>query len=170
MSTCRQSRRKKQFLQQVYLASIQHKINISCASMFFPSLVFFSLSPSTQHLSLPCLFLSVSKHTTPPREWVEKWRICLWNSSTSYWMVSLSLFQAWKHLSPKSTVWRWQLSPDKHQCVWICVHALCVCVCVLQENGICYGCLPGLGEFGAGGGGCSWGLCGGPLSRGATGA
>lgn len=58
--------------------------------------------------------------------------------------------------------------PRQTTCACICVYALCVCV--LQENGICYGCLPGLGEFGGGGGGCSWGLCGGPLSLGAMGA
>lgn len=53
----------------------------------------------------------------------------------------------------------------------VCVRAYArACVCVLEENGICYGCLSGPGEFSGGGGGCSWGLCGGPLSRGASGA
>lgn len=33
---------------------------------------------------------------------------------------------------------------------------VCVPVCVLQENGIFYGCLSGLGGL-SGGGGCSWG-------------
>lgn len=35
---------------------------------------------------------------------------------------------------------------------------MCVSVCVLQENGIFYGCLSGLGELSGGGGGCSRGL------------
>lgn len=65
---------------------------------------------------------------------------------------SLSLFLSPKHWSaflPKV-----KCEDDVQTDVRWCV---CVPVYVLQENGIFYGCLPGLGGL-SGGGGCSWGL------------
>lgn len=113
-------------------------------------------------LSLPCLFILAS-NTQHPQE--RQWKMKDLLMKFLHLLLNLSLSKAWEHLL-KSTVWRRQLSTDKHQCV--CAFVCKYCECVLQENGICYGCLKGLGEFGGGGGGCSWGLCGGPLYRGAT--
>ena len=146
---------RNSFRNSVTLPSFQCWINISYASMFF---------------SIHCLFLAFSKRTTPPRETMKKWKICLWNSSSSYWM-SFSLKSTGASFS-QSTVWRWQLKAQTnisvfvHMCVQIVLYVCVFC----RRMGFATAVSLRLGEFGGGGGGCSWGLCGGPLSYGATGA
>lgn len=113
-------------------------------------------------------YLSFSKHTTPQeKQRGEKNEAFAYEILTpcidclSHKCTGVSFSQKY---SMKLTAKLRQTS----MCLLVSVYALvCVCVCVqvcvLQQNGICHGCLPGLGEFGGGGGGCSWSLCGGPL-------
>lgn len=81
----------------------------------------------------PLSFLSFSKCTTPPRETVEKWRICLWNSSGSYWM-SFSLKSTGASFSQKYSMKMTAKPRQTSMCSCNCVYILCcVSVCFAGE-------------------------------------
>lgn len=121
-----------------------------------------------------CYRMFFSPASTQPSH--ERWRknegfayeilaVLIKGLSTSFSIyLWLYLFISHKHWSPFLPKVQHEVDVQTNIRWCVCVH-----LCVLQENGIFYGCLSGLGEL-SGGGGCSWAFCGGPLSQGVAGA